>query len=236
MFIANCYWKIGNVCGAWPQVPLEPPPLLPPLVRRRLTPLGQLATKMLYQSDGELNGKEIPWIVSCRHGDAKRIENLLVSLDQKTLLSPTEFSLSVHNAIIGMFSIITQNSRMQTALSGAQDCFEVGLLEAYALQKEENTVGYIYYHQPLSQEYQDIFPEEDREVCITLIFGEKDKKLVTDKENSAIIKVSYGRTEELFVSSTIEKIIFLTEFLENNEKEYKISVPGGVFLLERHSP
>jgi hypothetical protein len=50
-------------------------------------------------------------------------------------LSPTQFSLSVHNAMIGLWSIMRGETSEMTALAAAGDGLEHGMLEAAALTK-----------------------------------------------------------------------------------------------------
>ncbi len=54
--------------------------------------------------------------------------------------------MSVHNAIIGVFSIATGNTQAHSALAGGNASFEAGLLESIVLLKEKGgSVGYVYY-------------------------------------------------------------------------------------------
>ena len=48
-------------------------------------------------------------------------------------MSPTQFSLSVHNAVIGLWSIMRGETSEMTALAAAGDGLEHGLIEACAL-------------------------------------------------------------------------------------------------------
>ena len=57
-------------------------------------------------------------------------------LAQGEPLSPTQFSLSVHNAVIGLWSILRGQSCEMTALAAADDGFEHGLVEAAGLLHE----------------------------------------------------------------------------------------------------
>src|SRR3990167_6452217 len=103
MQLKSCYWIRGKETCAWPQSEAEhTQKQLPSSSRRRLTPLGQKTVEMLYRV---ANQEQISWVVSCRHGDMHRMISLLSSLARNEQLSPTDFSLSVHNAIVGAFSI-----------------------------------------------------------------------------------------------------------------------------------
>jgi hypothetical protein len=231
MQIINCYWKVGEDTGSWPENNVEfQGSQLPSMMRRRLSSLGTMALKYLFQSSTQLKNKEIPWVVACRHGDVSRMDHLLSSLAKKEVVSPTQFSMSVHNAIMGVFSIATKNKKLHTALSGAEVTFVAGLIEAYALQKEkQETVGYLYYHQPLSSTYEDKFEEDPREVCFVLLLANKDQT----EPSSQRMQIKYAATGENLIDQDLNEIISFVKFLKSYEKRYEIFIPSGTFLLER---
>ena len=107
----------------------------------------------------------------------ERIQKILTNIANEELLFPIDFSLSVHNAIIGMFSIITKNTQMNTALSGGNSGFAAGFLEAYALQKATGkSVGYLYCDNNLSAKYKDFIKEKPKEIYVAVIIGEDDEQ------------------------------------------------------------
>jgi hypothetical protein len=57
---------------------------------------------------------------------------LLKEVITQTPLSPTQFSLSVHNASIGIASQLTKNTQAYTAISAGEQSVEAGLLECAA--------------------------------------------------------------------------------------------------------
>ena len=219
MNILSCYWQIDEIIKAWPESVSEQ--AIPPLLRRRLTDLGKMAFNGFYAASAGLNGKHVPWVIACRHGDTTRMNRLLTELARGETLSPTDFSLSVHNAIAAQFAIATGNKKMQTALSGGDQSFELGLLEAYALQKEVNeTVGYIYYDYPLPMQYQ--LENDVPKVCIAILLSTEN---VQDS-----IKISYQSQSDQGQSGFFPFV----GFLEEGNKETHLNVPGGAFLLERY--
>jgi hypothetical protein len=237
MQITQCYWKIGENEGSWQQNKSDQiVPLLPAMMRRRLTPFGKMALGSLYKSlscvNEEKNPRDIQWVVSCRHGDTYRMVQLLSKLEQGELLSPTDFSLSVHNAIIGLFSIEMKNKKMHTALSGAQATFEMGLLEAFALHQEsQKSVGYFYYDQPLPEMYRDKVQDDSCEVSILMILDAEDNS--GQQSKNKVLKFTYTNEQDNKASHGFQTIISLVGFLNNDDKNYKISFSGGAFILER---
>jgi hypothetical protein len=71
-----------------------------------------------------------------RHGETPRTFDILRDLAAEQPLSPTQFSLSVHNAVIGLWSILRGETSEMTALAAAGDGLEHGVLEAATLLEE----------------------------------------------------------------------------------------------------
>lgn len=101
---------------------------LPPMQRRRLSPLARMVFHVAWPL-AEQYPKQ-PVIFCSRHGETPRNLELLKQMAQREELSPTRFSLSVHNAIIGLWSIFRQDDSEMTAISGAEDGLEHAVLEA----------------------------------------------------------------------------------------------------------
>lgn len=104
---------------------------LPALQRRRLSHLARMAFAVGWPL---AEGREaLPLVFVSRHGETPRTFALLCELAERQPLSPTQFSLSVHNAVIGLWSILRGETSEMTALAAAGDGFEQGLLEAAGL-------------------------------------------------------------------------------------------------------
>lgn len=107
---------------------------LPAMQRRRLSRLARMAFSVGWPlADGREN---LPLVFVSRHGETPRTYEILSDLATEQPLSPTQFSLSVHNAIIGLWSIMRGETSEMTALAAAGDGLEHGMLEAAALLHE----------------------------------------------------------------------------------------------------
>jgi len=107
---------------------------LPAMQRRRLSRLARMAFHVgwpLAEGQGSL-----PLVFVSRHGETPRTFELLSDLAAEQPLSPTQFSLSVHNAVIGLWSILRGETSEMTALAAAGDGLENGIIEAAALLAE----------------------------------------------------------------------------------------------------
>lgn len=80
--------------------------------------------------------EQLPLVFVSRHGETPRTFSILSDLAAGQPLSPTQFSLSVHNAVIGLWSILKGSTSEMTALAAAGDGFENGMMEAATLLAE----------------------------------------------------------------------------------------------------
>jgi hypothetical protein len=96
----------------------------------------------------------VPTVFSSRHGEASRSADLLLDLTKGVPLSPTSFSLSVHNATGGLFSIARGDRAANIALAGGTSTVEHALIEACGLMAEgEPAVLLVVYDCPLPSLY-----------------------------------------------------------------------------------
>jgi hypothetical protein len=123
-------WAHAPYC---PTVASAPPPLafLPPMQRRRLSPLARMAVACAWPlADARA---PMPVVYASHHGETTRGFDLLQALARDEPLSPTSFSLSVHNATAGMWSILRKETVESVALSVAGDGLESAMAEACLL-------------------------------------------------------------------------------------------------------
>jgi len=107
---------------------------LPAMQRRRLSHLARMAFAVGWPlAEGH---EQLPLVFVSRHGETPRTYSILSELATRQPLSPTQFSLSVHNAVIGLWSILRGSTSEMTALAAAGDGFEHGVVEAAALLAE----------------------------------------------------------------------------------------------------
>jgi hypothetical protein len=65
-------------------------------------------------------------------------------------ISPTAFSLSVHNAIAGLFSMVWQNKLQSTVVAPGEEGMAAGFIEALGLLQEgAEQVLLVFYDEPL---------------------------------------------------------------------------------------
>lgn len=126
----------------WSHEPVAPPQtdaapdvsFLPAMQRRRLSRLARMAFCVGWPLAEGLD--RLPLVFVSRHGETPRTFDILSDLASDQPLSPTQFSLSVHNAVIGLWSIMRGETSEMTALACAGDGLEHGVVEAAGLLGE----------------------------------------------------------------------------------------------------
>jgi hypothetical protein len=104
---------------------------LPPMQRRRLSRLARMTMHVAWPLCGE--HEQLPFVFASRHGETPRTFALLSDIADEQPLSPTQFGLSVHNAIAGQWSILRGQRGESVAIAGEADTFEHAMVEAALL-------------------------------------------------------------------------------------------------------
>jgi hypothetical protein len=133
---------------------------LPMLLRRRLSPFGQRLVGAISACATGLPPAR--YVLSTRHGELARALATLDAIEADGLPSPTDFSMSIHHALLGMLSIHAGNRLGHTALSAGWDSFANGLLEAATCiaERPDEPVILVHADDRLPQGY-DAFREAD---------------------------------------------------------------------------
>ena len=102
-------------------------PILPRMLRRRLNATGRAACEAVALLD---DGNNQPLIHASRHGDVSSSLNMLQGLNAGDPVSPASFSMSVHNAVLGVYSIASQHHGPTLALGACGNEFKALINEA----------------------------------------------------------------------------------------------------------
>lgn len=114
----------------------SPRPKVPPMLKRRLSKLAkQLAPYALHA----LDGKSLPVIWDSMHGNISKAVSLLNDAVAQADMSPTDFSLSVHNSDAGVLSMMANNHAPITATSCAKNRLKSILVEAEMMRRENDS-------------------------------------------------------------------------------------------------
>lgn len=142
-----------------------------PLYRRRL---GKLAKGMLHCA-GRIctEPQDMRVVFASRHGELDRTISVLRDLATGTELSPTVFSLSVHNSGAGLWSILKENHGPSSALTAGAETFGWSLVDAFAIleQEPDQPVLFVFGDDRLPDLYQPYLPKEATPHAVALLLG-----------------------------------------------------------------
>ncbi len=126
-----------------------------PALRRRLDLYGRAAAEMLSRT---LQDGDNPHIVfASRHGNLDRTIKLIHQVATDELLSPADFGMSVHNALVGIASINWTITESHTAISAGNDTLISALTETLCqLGDTGGPVILVYIDLVLPEIYQDV--------------------------------------------------------------------------------
>lgn len=127
-----------------------------PMIRRRFGKLGKCAMGAALQVADD--STQIPCVFASRHGNAQLTLDLLSGIASSDDMSPTGFSLAVHNAISGLYTIARDDKSPVTSLAAAQSIILHTIIEAVGQLQEYPSVMCVIYDLPLPEiirEYSD---------------------------------------------------------------------------------
>ncbi|WP_164519300.1 beta-ketoacyl synthase chain length factor [Pseudoalteromonas rubra] len=146
---------------------------LKPMQRRRLSYYSKLVLSSLFLLKGEQEKVNADLVFASRHGDFHKTSELLAAIAQHELLSPTAFSLSVHNAAAGLYSIITKFTGAVNAISAGDESIFLAILEA-SVRRQSKALEAIYVvcaDQALPSNYSKFGHCNEQDHAIALCFS-----------------------------------------------------------------
>ena len=128
---------------------------IPKMLKRRLSPLARIVFSAVEQCLE--NNHQMPIVFSSTHGELARSFKMMEMIEAGDEISPTSFSLSVHNAIAGLFSMAYKNKLQSTVIAPGEEGIAAAFIEAIGLLQEgEPEVLIVLYDEPLV----DFYPSE----------------------------------------------------------------------------
>jgi len=177
-------WSAGREdAEAWRRWCADPRPLersghpearfLPPLIRRRCSPLARIALTAAFACCGEEERARCTSVFASRHGNINESVDLLERLALRQPLSPTGFSHTVHNAQAGLFSLAAANAHGSSSIAAQADTFGCAYLEALALleREPESPALLVIADVPLESAFAGLVDEAEAAYGVALLLG-----------------------------------------------------------------
>ncbi|MCU4676664.1 beta-ketoacyl synthase chain length factor [Catenovulum sp. 2E275] len=143
---------------------------VPPMQRRRLSPFAKVTLHCALEAAGD-DASHVPSVFASRHGDLHKTTALIEAVAKKEDLSPTQFGLSVHNALAGLFSIFTQNTAPISAVAAGESTFIAGLVDSLVKMQINQYAKILYVYSDLKVPtcYQNYVAENEKNIAIALL-------------------------------------------------------------------
>lgn len=223
-------WAISG--GELPQLDEKPPcKAIKPMVRRRLTRWGRLALEVATACEPHIE-EDTPTVFASRHGDTHRTYKLLSSISEGEALSPTAFSLSVHNSSSGIFSMEEQIFGPAIAVAAGKDTLGQAFVEAYSLLAAgQDRVLLVYADEPIADYYRCDVDEGDMPVALGIVL------CACSDDDASDLSINFTgddepRQREHSASNNSFAIQFLS-FWFSGEKEFSFRSARMNWLFER---
>jgi hypothetical protein len=163
---------------AWASLSGTPEPELSPplLLRRRVTKIGQQALRLAWSLPAS---ESAPIVFASRDGEFSRTVSVLDTLDKPELVSPADFSLSVHHSLAGLLSIARGNRAGHGAVAAGRDSLWCGLIEAACglTETDSATVLFVYHGEPLPAPFDIFATANDETIALALALTRSSKSI-----------------------------------------------------------
>lgn len=167
------------------------------MLRRRLGPLGKMLLHVAHECASGLPAVRV--VLASQHGELSYAVAMLRQLATEEPVSPATFSLSVHNAPAGLFSIVRADHSASTAIAAGEETLAEGLVEAAAeLDESEQPVLFLYGDAPLPEEYRSFAERPDPSRVLALLLERGAQRAVTLESGPAGGKTSPEQQADAF--------------------------------------
>ncbi|PIQ42503.1 MAG: hypothetical protein COV52_10260 [Gammaproteobacteria bacterium CG11_big_fil_rev_8_21_14_0_20_46_22] len=157
---------------------------IPAMVRRRCSTTMKLSLEVAQQLS---EGRVFDYALFCsQHGELDRSMGLLKSIEKGEPFSPTQFSLAVHNASAGQYSLMNSLQCNISALAAGENTLTMGLLEvlAYLSLNPEHTVLFLIADDHIPIEFEDLAITPDERYALGLVL-----RLPAEVDNGTVLSL-----------------------------------------------
>lgn len=164
-------WRTWSRQQNWPDEATIDTPLIPPMMRRRMSVLSKLAVQVALEL---LQTHPVDYLVfASRHGELHRSAALIQALLEGEEASPMAFSQSVHNTAAGLTTIAGKLPLPVTSVSACDNTFLSAIMDAwlYLEQYPQAKVLLIDFDQRLPDVYQPFEEHQYRDYALGLVLS-----------------------------------------------------------------
>jgi len=197
---------------------------IPPMVKRRMPMLAKYIFELNTILDDSLSIKTpktaIPTVYASKNAELKRTFNIIRSFTGD--VSPAQFSMSVHNAIAGLLSVINKDNSVYTVIDSMSGTLEAAVIEAISLLSEYDYVKVIYFDEDLPDELNSSFIGNNKPVAMCLLIEKGQQISLESSANHKNIESN-------------ENLIDLVEFFTLKTSSYTTINPRLIWTWHIHA-
>ncbi|MFN4894402.1 MAG: beta-ketoacyl synthase chain length factor [Pseudomonadota bacterium] len=210
---------------------------IPSSLRRRCSTLTKVTLAVAHATVRGKSLQSIPTVFSSAHGESEITAALLRDLAIDQQLSPMGFSLSVHNAASGLFSIATGNTAASTAIAAGERSFIMGLCEALLMSADNPEVPVLYVCS--DDRVPSVFlregDETDRPFAIALLISASE---MSEGCAMQVVVGGQARADDEFSTalSSAWSVKSFIRWLNDETSSVQLSDDGSVWCCEASTP
>lgn len=145
-----------------------------PMVKRRMPVLA----KQIYGISDNLALAPMPTVYASKNAELNRTIKLIRQYGGD--LSPANFSMSVHNAIPGLLSVISTDNSPYTVIDSMSGVLEMAIVEAIGLLSEHSCIRVVYFEEVTPELFTSIISEQDIPMVLVMELKQgKDFSLIS---------------------------------------------------------
>lgn len=165
--VADINWNNSDCENGW----LPDTSFIPKRQFRRLSRLSKMALYVAHYASEAAGDLKISAPIFCsRYGEIRHTYNVLKAIYDKDLVSPMDFSYSVHNTGQGLFSILQGDERPATVLSARYDALEQAMCKAWVqLQAGDEAVLVVYAEDVLPEVFDKLLETNVKPLAFALV-------------------------------------------------------------------
>lgn len=207
---------------------------VPPIKRRRLNGLSKMAmhTSLNCLGIAGFAAQETLTLFASQHGELNRTITIINDITNAQELSPKDFSLSVHNASLGLFSIFNKNTNPGTSIAAGDNTFGFALLEAYNLliRFPDKKVLLTCFDLKVDPPFDGLQPQTDPSYSISLLLALPQEQ----SQQGHLLSFSFEAIQKASQTQTPLALSFY-DFVESDQESCQLNTDTHQWVFSKHA-
>ena len=190
------------------------------MVKRRMPG----SAKAIQQLNDDHQWHQLPCVYASKHAELSRTYKIIRQFNQD--LSPALFSMSVHNAIPGLLSVINHDDSVYTVIDSMSGVVEMAVTEAVSWLSQYPKVKVVYFEEDSRTEADLSEADKDSGMVLMMVIESGDDCTLSLESKSA-------ENQELKSNESNQNVIQLVNLLTGKQENYQNPQPRGLWQWQR---